>query len=179
MTDEPCGAILSADERYRYRLWRSWGYSPGSTVAFIMLNPSTADASTDDPTIRKCIGFAKRWGFNRVEVVNLFAWRATNPKELPHVIEPVGRENDQVILERALAAEWVVCAWGADRFALSRALAVRRMLTGAGIHLRCLRKTQGGRPWHPLYMPYATMPITYADALRGDREAGSTPSGCV
>lgn len=163
-TEETSGAVLSADERYRYRLWREVGGTALQSVVFVMLNPSTADARRDDPTIRKCIGFARGWGARRLEVVNLFAWRATNPKELPHVDEPIGRENDQTIMERAIAAEWVICAWGSNKFAQRRAREVTAMLTAAGIHLRCLRKSNDGHPWHPLYVPYATMPITYANA---------------
>jgi hypothetical protein len=163
------GAVLSFDGRYRYRLWRAWESGALSSVVFLMLNPSTADADVDDPTIRKCIGFAKRWSFRRLEVVNLFAWRATNPKEVLRVEEPVGRENDQTILERCLAAEWVIAAWGSEKFAVQRARLVTASLTGAGIHLRCLRKSKDGHPWHPLYVPYGTMPITYALA-RGEAE---------
>ena len=157
------GATLSLDERYRYRLWRTVG--PGArSVTWVMLNPSTADASQDDPTIRKCKEFTRRWGFDRMEVVNLFAWRATNPKELPKVDEPIGLENNETILARALASEWVIAAWGSDKFAVQRARTVTRMLTGAGVHLRCLRKSKDGHPYHPLYLPYGSMPITYAEA---------------
>lgn len=162
--DDPTrGATLSLDEKYRYHLWRRVSDSP-NVVVFVMLNPSTADAATDDPTIRKCMEFARRWGFGRVDVVNLFAWRATNPKELPRVAEPVGLENDGRLVERCLGAEWVIAAWGSNKFAASRARLVTHMLTGTGVHLRCLRKSKDGHPWHPLYVPYATMPITYANA---------------
>lgn len=154
------GAVLSADGRYRYRLWRELGDGPMGTVVFVMLNPSTADAEKDDPTIRKCKGFARQWGFRRLEVVNLFAWRATNPKELPKVDEPIGLENDRTIDERCIAAEWVICAWGSDKFGQRRAREVVARLRRLDIHLRCLRKsTTDGPPWHPLYVPYG-MPIS-------------------
>lgn len=157
------GAELSADGQYRYRLWRGvGGVNPERTVAFVMLNPSTADAMLDDPTIRKCMGFARRWDFGRIEVVNLFAWRATNPKDLPTVADPVGAENNRTIVERCLAADWVIAAWGTDKFAQARAREVTRTLTCNGIHLRCLKTSKDGHPWHPLYVPYETMPITYA-----------------
>lgn len=153
------GATLSADKRYRYRLWRTIG-SGSRTILFVMLNPSTADASVDDPTIRKCRGFAQRLGFDRIEVVNLFAWRATDPKELPKAVEPVGRENDQTILERALAAQLVIAAWGATEFkngmVTRRAREVRQLLTGAGVTVQCLGRAQNGEPRHPLMLAYAT-----------------------
>ena len=159
------GAVLSADGKYRYRLWRTIGPGPMGTVVFVMLNPSTSDASADDPTICKCRGYARSWGFQRLEVVNLFAWRATNPKELPEVDDPIGPENDRAILGRCTGAEWVIAAWGSDKFATARARDVTRMLTGAGIYLRCLRRSKDGNPWHPLYVPYG-MPITYAEVGR-------------
>jgi hypothetical protein len=82
------GATLSDCGRYRYRLWRRW--ADGPTVLFVMLNPSTADADVDDPTIRRCIGFARSWGAGALEVVNLYAWRATQPAELKAAVGPVG-----------------------------------------------------------------------------------------
>lgn len=162
--DEPAdvqrsGAVLSSDGRYRYRLWREIGDGPMGTVVFVMLNPSTADAEKDDQTIRKCKEFARQWSFRRLEVVNLFAWRATNPKELPTVEEPIGSENDRTIEERCLAADWVICAWGSDKFGQRRARVVLESLRRLNIHLRCLRKSKDGHPWHPLYVPYG-MPIS-------------------
>lgn len=152
------GAALSLDGRYRYRLWRQW--ADGRVVTFIMLNPSTADASEDDPTIRKCIGFAKRLGFGRLEVVNLFAWRATNPNALRDVVEPVGIENDQTILERCLGADLVIAAWGATEFpsrlVWRRQQQVCALLRGAGVQTQCLGLSQEGRPRHPLMLPYET-----------------------
>src|SRR5579859_5937119 len=90
------GATFSACRTYRYRLWRSWE-PRGSRCVFVGLNPSTADESTDDATIRKCVGFAKRWGFGAIEVVNLFAYagvRSTDPRSLLGVSDPVGPDND-------------------------------------------------------------------------------------
>ena len=146
------GATLSDCERYRYHLWRRFG--EGGTVAFVMLNPSTADATADDPTIRKCIGFAKRWGYGRVDVVNLFAWRATNPKELPNVLEPVGAKNNSHIFAVCRCADLVVFAWGSDKFARQRARQVRALLANVGTPTKALRLSKDGNPWHPLYVPY-------------------------
>src|SRR5689334_10494992 len=104
-------AMLSPDSNYRYSLRRTW--REGSRiVCFIMLNPSTADADLDDPTIRRCIGFAKSWNYDALEVVNLFAWRATKPSVLASIDDPEGLENDGSILKAAARAEMIVCAWG-------------------------------------------------------------------
>jgi hypothetical protein len=152
------GATLSQDGRYRYRLWRTFG--TGGTLCFVMLNPSTADASADDPTIRKCLGFARRLGFGGIDVVNLFAWRATDPGDLPHVTEPIGAENDDWIVDRCKAADLVVAAWGAtklpNRMVERRACEVRRLLSSAGVTLQCLGCSQEGAPRHPLMLAYAT-----------------------
>lgn len=152
------GAVLSADGCYRYRLWRQWG--DARTVVFVMLNPSTADATADDPTIRKCVGFAKRLGFGRLEVVNLFAWRATNPRMLSRAAEPVGCENDQTILERCLAADLVIAAWGAtqgvDQLVTRRIHVVQSILRSAGVTAMCLGQSKAGRPRHPLMLSYET-----------------------
>ena len=136
------GATFSADRRYRYRLWRRWdGARP--VVAFVMLNPSTADARRDDPTIRRCIGFAKSWGFGGMEVVNLFAYRTTDPGELRRVTDPVGADNDRHIRRAIARADLVVLAWGARTRS-------RRLLSLP--HARCLGLTRAGQPRHPLYL---------------------------
>jgi len=157
------GAIVSDDGRYRYRLWREYDGGSGS-VTFVMLNPSSADAAHDDPTIRRCIGFSRMWNVQRLDVVNLFAWRATDPRELSRVSEPVGPENDEHILDACRTAELVICAWGSRSFARRRAQDVARMLRGSGIPLRCLRRSRNGGPWHPLYIPYRTKPISFGVA---------------
>src|SRR5689334_19453129 len=106
-------AVISACGRYRYVLTRQVG--PGSRRAtFVMLNPSTADATNDDPTIRRCIGFAREWGCGRLVVLNLFAFRATDPADLKRAIDPVGPENRDWF-ERTLRPPHdgpLVCAWG-------------------------------------------------------------------
>ena len=119
------GATFSADRRYRYRLWREWDRSR-AVVAFVMLNPSTADASRDDPTIRRCIGFARAWGFGGVEVANLFALRATDPRHLRGVPDPVGPRNARSLKLALAHASLVVVAWGADPFARPVRLGVHR-----------------------------------------------------
>lgn len=151
------GAVLSGDGQYRYRLWRIWD-DLAPIMVWVLLNPSTADADVDDPTLRKCIGFARAHKHGGVILVNLFAYRATNPKELPKVSDPVGPENDQHLLwaVNAPILATVVAAWGADRFARTQATRVRVMLR-AQRPLQCFGQSPKSRtPNHPLYLPYTT-----------------------
>jgi len=145
-------AIISPCGRYRYRLERTW--SDAAPVTFIMLNPSTADAEIDDPTIRRCMGFARSWGAGGIIVANLFALRATDPTELEKANAPIGTENDTAIVDAILASSLTVAAWGAHKFAARRAVAVKRMIVGRiGGRLKCLGRTKSGHPRHPLYVP--------------------------
>lgn len=156
------GAIISPDGRYRYRLWRLWD-SLAPVMVWIMLNPSTADASVDDPTIRKCIGFAKANGHGGIIVVNLFAWRATDPKELPRATDPIGPENDDHIQWACSAPilATVVAGWGSNKFAARRATAVKVLVRGAvGRDVNCFRRSESGAPWHPLYLPYSSQMVS-------------------
>jgi hypothetical protein len=148
------GALLSDCGRYRYRLWRLWD-EDAPLMTWVMLNPSTADADVDDATIRKCVGFAKHHHYGGIIVVNLFAWRATNPKELPAVADPIGPENDQHIVWACTAPMLgtVVAGWGANKFAARRARQVATLIR-AHRTPKCFRRSQEGNPWHPLYLPY-------------------------
>lgn len=137
-----------AEGRYRYLLWRRW--ADADSLLFIMLNPSTADAAQDDPTIRRCIGFARAWGFGGVEVVNLFAWRATLPRDLARARAPVGPHNDRAIVEAAARSRAVIAAWGVHGALRGREAEVARLL--ASTRLRCLGTTIEGAPRHPLYV---------------------------
>lgn len=141
-------AAFDPTGRYRYRLRRSW--SAGPRVVFVMLNPNTADAVRDDPTIRRCIGFARRWGFASVDVVNLFAYRTVDPRELARVADPVGPDNDLHITRAVRRADLVVCAWGATRLARERGARVAALV--AQREVRCLGRTKAGAPRHPLYL---------------------------
>lgn len=105
------GAVLSSCGRYRYRLGRQFGLGDRNVV-FVGVNPSTADATVDDPTVRKWIGFAKRWELDRIEVVNLFAYRATDVRALAEAADPVGPENDAYLRAALAGAELVVPCWG-------------------------------------------------------------------
>ena len=141
-------AVFSSCGRYRYSLTRKFFMGKG-TVLFVMLNPSTADAETDDPTIRRCIGFARRWGFQELEVGNLFAWRATDPKELRQAEDPIGPENDRHLMHMSGAADAVIAAWGAHGAYQNRGRQVEGMLEGTVEHLGL---TKQGHPKHPLYL---------------------------
>lgn len=151
------GAVITPDGVYRYQLWRTW--SIRGRVVWIMLNPSTANASIDDPTIRRCIGFTKQWGFGSMEVVNLFALRSASPKSLLDHGDPIGRVNDKTIknaLVNARDGSWDVCvvaAWGAlrPRF-VKRALDVVALCGDMEVPLLCLGHTKDGHPRHPLYV---------------------------
>ncbi len=141
-------AILSPCGRYRYSLTRTF-FTGRGRVLFVMLNPSTADAEIDDPTIRRCIGFARRWGFQELAVANLFAWRATDPRELRQAVDPVGPENDRHLMRLSGCADAVIAAWGARGNYHNRAAEVLGLLEGAIEHLGL---TKQGHPKHPLYL---------------------------
>ena len=141
-------AVFDASGRYRYRLRRWW--APGPRVAFVMLNPNRADAVTDDPTIRRCVSFARRWSFGSVDVVNLFGYRARDPRALLRVADPIGPENDRYLRRAIQRADLVVCAWGATRVASRRARDVGGAVDARSFH--CLGHTLSGAPRHPLYL---------------------------
>lgn len=146
-------AIISPCGKYRYLLQRSWD-AQLQAVCFIMLNPSTADANVDDPTIRRCLGFAKTLGFGQLEVCNLFGLRATDPLELKKHADPVGNPaNDEQLLVSAKTCHLVICAWGTLGVLRSRNAEVLAMLRGAGIAPHALRISKHGHPTHPLYLP--------------------------
>jgi len=153
------GANFSRCRRYRYTLWRRWS-DEGPQVMIIGLNPSTADAKSDDPTIRRCIRFAHDWGGGGLVVVNLFAYRATYPSDLKAQPAPIGPRNDLWIRRMAAQSQIVVAAWGNHGAWLDRADGVRRMLQGK---LSCLRLTSAGQPAHPLYLPARLFPRPWRD----------------
>lgn len=145
-------ARLSRCGRYRYVLERSWGCE--RTVLVIGLNPSTADAKVDDPTVRRCVQFAKDWGFGRLLIANLFAYRSTNPSVLLKVDDPIGPSTDRILRETIEEADCVVAAWGARGGLLKRDQTVLEMLDD----VYCIGLTASGMPRHPLYMPAASQP---------------------
>ncbi len=175
------GAVISPCERYRYRLWREWrgsasdenwrsltdddgqravdggGHALGEpkSCVFVMLNPSTADGKQDDPTIRRCVAFAKRLKFDRLEVINLFAHRATNPKELlalNHDDDPVGPNNLRQVAAVLDGAGLIVCAWGAHGCHLGQDETMLGWLADCDAPVVALDLTKDGHPRHPLYL---------------------------
>jgi hypothetical protein len=141
---------------YRYALWRQWGDSAGE-VMFVGLNPSMADETNDDPTIRRCIAFAQVWGYSGLCMTNLFAWRATQPTEMMRAPDPVGPENDTWLLKTASQAAIVIAAWGVHGAFAGRDLVVRQMLS----RLSYLRLTKNGYPEHLLYLPKTLLPVEW------------------
>ncbi len=155
-------ATFSDDRVYRYDLVRQWG--PGTQHVWVMLNPSTADETMDDPTIRRCINFSKSWGAGRLVVVNLYAMRATRPAKLLDVDDPEGSENAWYVRQHITAHQttMVIAAWGTyvDKLTpktLGR-LAIESMARVAHKPVRCLGRTQSGAPRHPLYVRGDTEP---------------------
>jgi len=137
--------------RYRYRLIRQWS-AADARVAFVLLNPSTADAAVDDPTIRRCIQFARAWRFGSLAVVNLFAWRSPDPRALKRTPTPVGPDNDQWILRTVAECESVVVAWGNAGRLHKRDADVLSLLRTASCQPHCLGRTLSRAPRHPLYL---------------------------
>lgn len=159
---DPQGAFLSDDGLYRYLLWRTEVLDTPITIAmtvmFLMLNPSTADASKDDPTIRKVRGFTRKLGFARSFVANLYAWRATKPDDLRKTSSPIGELNDAFIMNAAKRSSIIIPAWGTNHMKVDRGKRARQvvdMLEAAGHRLHHLSTlTDDGHPRHPLYLPY-------------------------
>lgn len=152
-------AHFSACGRYRYELWRHWTMNRREHYAmFIGLNPSTADAENDDPTIRRCIQFAKDWGYDSLCMTNLFAWRATLPRDMKAAAEPVGELNDLTLLRLAKGAGVVVACWGKDGAFRGRAATMCQSLPA----LHCLALNKDRSPGHPLYLRGDLKPVPYA-----------------
>lgn len=147
-------AIISECEKYRYSLGRETSLATGGyykPVVFVMLNPSTADASEDDPTIRRCMGFAESWAMSHLIVVNLYALRATNPSELWSANDPFGPDNLMHLGSALDQYKKVVCAWGANARPKD-AEQFRNLADHHGADLYCLGVTKAGAPRHPLYL---------------------------
>lgn len=176
------GAEISACGKYRYLLWREWrgSHDPENwswldaidgegqrlgepkPCLFIMLNPSIANAWQDDPTIRRCVAFARSWNFERLEVVNLFAYRATNPSallDLPEFQDPIGPENLRIVTDAAQRAGRIICAWGSHGGHMNQDETVLGWCDQA--ETLCLGLTMSGFPRHPLYLSSKTAPIPF------------------
>lgn len=155
-------ALISECGKYRYLLRRIWDHDK-QRVLFIMLNPSTADAEVDDATIRSCIRLSKALGYGSFEVVNLFAWRATDPAKLPTPPSMArGPINPRVIEAAVHRCDTVVCAWGAHPYAAMNARGVLDIVKLYRPSAYCLGKTKAGAPKHPLYIKTGTQLETFA-----------------
>jgi hypothetical protein len=152
--DAASGILLDRSRRFRYHLWRRWDESK-ARLCFIMLNPSTADHERNDPTIARCVSFAKDWRCGSLDVVNLFALRSTDSSYLRQVKDPVGPHNDRIIIEVAQKADLIVVAWGNHGALLERYRQVLDLLPVAQA-LQCFGVNLSGQPRHPLYVASAT-----------------------
>jgi hypothetical protein len=153
------GAGQNGAETYRYTLARSWDDCGSKPMVFVMLNPSTADAEKDDPTIRRCINFARREGYCSIQVVNLFAWRTSKPADLLLVDEELrrGPDNGEYIKTVLKGAGVVVCAWGSwwdslPEWKRTSRIGIESIAHRYGHRTMCLGKTAKGHPRHPLYV---------------------------
>ena len=154
------GAIFDPAGVYRYLLWREWNLAQ-PRVAFIMLNPSTADAETNDATIHCCLKFAQSWGYGALEVVNLFALIATHPQQLKQTsIDPIGQECDRYLWDAAHRADQLIVAWGNWGQLHQRDQTVLNLLT-PHYQIYCVGKNRSGQPRHPLYLPQQTQPFLF------------------
>lgn len=157
----PTGALFSPCRTWRYRLWRLWDDEiPPLNV--IGLNPSTADETQDDPTVRRCLDFARRLGHGGLVMTNLFAYRATDPRALRAQLDPIGPDNDDELLNAAQTAGAVIAAWGRHGALRARGQRVLRLLCREHGHtVLCLGENYDGSPKHPLYLAASTLPVPY------------------
>jgi hypothetical protein len=156
---------------YRYMLSRTWSQTNATRVLWVMLNPSTADASIDDPTIKRCIGYAKAWGYGGLFVGNLYAYRATDPAHLwdAHFngLDIRGIENDQWLCKMAPVSNLIVAAWGGNADP-QRARSVTKLLSGfQDVH--CIGRTKAAQPLHPLYKSKDLQPVPYSQSSGGTK----------
>lgn len=159
-------AKISKCRRYRYALWRWW--ADGPQVLFLMFNPSTADHRRDDPTLKRCIRFARVWHFGRLAVANLFAYRTPSPHVLTQAKAPVGRYNARWIRHLVNESQLVIVAWGNGGSFRRRDKTVMGLLTAA----KCLGITKKRAPRHPLYVPIGTLPVDFPPREQRPRQTG-------
>lgn len=152
------GAQFSGDMKYRIGLWRAWDLSL-PRILFVMLNPSTADANANDPSVERCQRRAIRLGFGSLFVCNIFAWRSTDPMELYKVKRPIGEGNDFEISRYCFKSDLVVCAWGIHGNLKGRGKRVLDLIRSQKKIPHALKINKDGTPAHPLYLPYSLKPI--------------------
>lgn len=153
-------ATFSRDRRYRYTLTRVWDTSKPK-VAWVMLNPSTADESQLDPTLRRCLDYSYRWGYGMFAVLNLYAIRSTDRLAILKEREPVGVDNDDYIKTYVRVADLVVCGWGTYGQYNDRGKEVKALIESEGKTPHYLRLTGDGHPGHPLYLPSKLNPTPW------------------
>jgi hypothetical protein len=161
--------VFSKDRRYRYVLthdWRDFSDCPHlipiddrKSITWIGLNPSTADENQLDPTLRRVKGFSQAWGFNTFHMVNLFAYRATDPGDMKEAVDPVGPENDHWIYDSCSNSELTIVCWGSHGGFKNRSKDVMEHLSG--MKLRCMGFTKEKHPKHPLYLSLKTAPVLF------------------
>jgi len=154
--------IFSTCRQYRYTLWREWDMINPSFAMIVGLNPSTADETKDDPTVRRCIEYAKSWGYGALCMTNIFAFRATDPKDMKSAGDPVGPDNNLWLRRIADYADIVIAAWGTHGNYCGRDNAVLAILDSVS----CLGVTKAGHPKHPLYLPKGLQPIPFQEVHR-------------
>ena len=176
-----CSALMGMEyavgaRRYRYWLHRELATRGDEGLVFVMLNPATATATEDDPTIRRCMDFGRRWGYRELTVVNLFALRAADPAELRrHGADAIGERNDELLrwLRQHPATTCMVAAWGNHGTHLGRDAAVLPIIQPA----MALKTTKAGCPAHPLYLPKSTRPSPYEAPAQQPIAASERGSG--
>lgn len=157
---ETTGALFSDCKQYRYHLWRRWDTSL-PVCNFLMLNPSTADDWRNDPTVERCEQRARFWKYGGLSVTNIFAFRATQPEDMLYAEDPIGPDNNRIILAEAQTCGIVICAWGnhGDHFQRNQYI-LFSLLYELRHKLHALGMTKAGNPQHPLYLPYDLQPQT-------------------
>jgi hypothetical protein len=153
-------AMYSDCEAYRYELTRVWDAS-GEKALFVMLNPSTATEYQNDPTVERCERRARALGYGAFRVTNIFAFRATDPKVMRAMLDPIGPGNDAAIAGGAAWADRIICAWGSHGAHLDRGALVGTLLRATAKPLWHLGLTQAGQPKHPLYIGYDRQPVLW------------------
>ncbi len=149
-------AVFSKCKKYRYALWRIWD-STRPYAMFIGLNPTAADAVSNNPTTNRCIGFAKSWGYGGLCLTNLFAYLSAQPTGLRAAKDPIGPDNDQWLAKMAKDAGIIIAAWGNDGSLFKRSQMVATSIS----NLHCLKINKSGEPAHPLYQPGSAGPIPF------------------
>lgn len=170
-----CGADFSPCRTWRYSLWRKFESFDESTqnrmLMFIGLNPSTADETEDDPTVRRCIRFAKDWGYNGLYMLNAYGYRATNPHDMKRIIKEhgsaaaVGEGNNAALTQKGVCSDMIIAAWG-NHCELGREREICELIARP---IYCLGKTKSGRPKHPIYLRADTKPELFYFPSAGEK----------